>query len=59
MLSVNGKISRNASCDDITWLERPELSVGDVFNWQISSEGESVDWSHVRLSEEGSYEINE
>ena len=59
MLSVNGRISRNASRDDTTWLRRPELNVGDAFNRQISGEGESVDWSHVRWSEEGSREINE
>ena len=59
MLSVNGRISRDASRDDTTWLGRPELNVGDAFNRQISGGRESVDWSHVRLSEEGLREINE
>ena len=59
MLSVNGRISRDASCIDTTWLKRLELNVGDAFNRQISGEGESVDWSHVWLSEVGSREINE
>ena len=58
MLSVNGRISRDASRDDTTWLARPELNVGDVFNRQISVGSKSVDWNHVRLSEEGSSEIN-
>ena len=39
MLSVNGRISRDASRDDTTWLGRPELNVGDAFNRQISGEG--------------------
>ena len=59
MLSVNGRISHNATRNDTTWLEGPELNVGDAFNWQISSGGRSACWSHVRLSKEGSRENNE
>ena len=63
MLSVNGRISRDASHDasrdDTTWLRRPELKVEEVFNWQIFRSWEllvKVTWG---LSEEGSREINE
>ena len=59
MLDVNGRISRDASHVDTTWLEKPELNVGNVFNWQISGRRGSVDWNHVQLSEEGSCEFNE
>ena len=58
MLSVNGNILRDVSRNDTTWLGRPELNVGDAFNQQISVKRESVDWSHVQLSGEGSREIN-
>ena len=56
---MNGKISRDPSRIDTTWLEGPELNVGDAFNQQISGRKKSVNKSHVRLSEEGSREINE
>ena len=59
MLSVNGRVSRDASRADTTWLEDPELNVGDAFNQQISGRRGSADWSHVQLSEEGSRENNE
>ena len=58
MLSVNSRISRDVSRDDTTWLERPELNVGDAFNRQVSGGRESIGWSHMQLSEEGSREIN-
>ena len=58
MLSVNGKISRDMLRVDITWLKRPELNVGDAFNWQILGERKSIDWSHMQLSEKRSREIN-
>ena len=59
MLSVNKKISCDASRINTTWLGRPELNVGDPFNRQFSGGRESINWSHVRLSKEGSREINE
>ena len=59
MLSMNGKISRDVSCIDTTWPQRPELNVGDVFNWQISDGKGSVNWSHMWLSKEESRKINE
>ena len=36
MLNINGKISRDVSCDDTIWLRRPELKAKKVFNRQIS-----------------------
>ena len=59
MLSVNGRISRDVLRVDITWLGRSELNIRNTFNRQISGGKENVDWSHVRLSEEGSRKINE
>ena len=60
ILSMNGKISRDVSHDDTTWLRRPELKVKKVFDWwQISRSWEllvEVTWG---LSEEGLCEINE
>ena len=35
MLSVNRRISRDVSHADTMWLERPELNVEEMFNWQI------------------------
>ena len=58
MLSMNGRISRDASRVDTTWLGKLELNVGDVFNWQISDGRGSVDWSHMQLNEEGLRKIN-
>ena len=59
MLSMNGRISRDPSRVDTPWLERPELNIGDAFNWQISGGEECIDWSHVRLSEERSRDVKE
>ena len=59
MLSVKGRISRDVSRDNTTWLEEPELIVGDAFNQQILGGRRSADWIHVRLSKEGSHENNE
>ena len=58
MLSINRRILRDASRTDTTWLRRPELNVGDVFNRQISGRKRSAHWSYVRLSEEGLLEFN-
>ena len=52
-------IPRDASRADTTWLEEPELNIGDAFNQQISGGKESANWSHVRLSKEESCENNE
>ena len=58
MLSVNRRILCDVLPIDTTWLGRLELNVKDVFNRQILGKRESVDWSHVWLSEEESSKIN-
>ena len=58
MLSVNGRISRDASRDDTTWLGRPELKVEEVFNQQISRSWKLMVKVMWGLSEERSREIN-
>ena len=47
MLNVNGRISRNASCVDTTWLGRSLLNVEEVFNWLFSGEGKCWLESHA------------
>ena len=59
MLSVNGRISRDVSRDDTTWLGRPELKVEKVFKRQISRSWELLMEVTCGLSEEGSRETNE
>ena len=59
MLSVNGRISRNVSCDDTTWLRKPELKVEKVLNRQISKSWELLIEVMCGLSKEGSHETNE
>ena len=59
MLSVNGKILRNASRDDTTWLRRPESKVEKVFNRQISRSSELLMEITCGLSKESSREIHE
>ena len=58
MLSVNGRISRDASRDDTTWLRKLELNVEELFNWQILRSWGIAGESHVRLSEKGSRKPN-
>ena len=59
MLSVNGRISYDASRDDITWLRRPELKIEELFNWKISRCWELLVEITCGISEERSREINE
>ena len=59
MLSVNRKISRNASRDDTTWLRRPELKVKKVFNRQISRSWELLVEVTCGLSKKGLRKTNE
>ena len=59
MLSVNGRISRDASRDDTTWLRRPESKVEKVFKRQISRSWKLLMDVTCGLSEEGSRETNE
>ena len=58
MLNVNGRISRDLSRDNITWLKRPELNVEKVFNCQISRSWELLIEVMCGLSEERSHETN-
>ena len=59
MLSMNGRISRNASRDDTTWLRRLKLKVEKVFIWQISRNWELLVEVIYGLSVERSREIDE
>ena len=58
MLSVNGKILRDVSRDDTTWLRRSELKVKKVFNWQMSRSWELLIEVTYGLSEKGSRKTN-
>ena len=58
-LSVNRRISYNASRTDTIQLKRPNLKIKKVFNWQISKEREVLIEIICRLSEDGSREVNE
>ena len=58
MLSVNKKISRNASYADITWLRKPELKIKEVFNWQIFKEREVLMEVTCGLGKKKSHELN-
>ena len=59
MLSINGKISRDLSRDDTTWLRRPELKVEEVFNWQISRRWKVLVEVMYELREKRLHEVNE
>ena len=58
ILSVNGRITCDASCDDTTWPRRPELEAKEVFNWQISKRREVLIEVMCELNKKGSREIN-
>ena len=53
MLSVNRRISHDASRDDTTWLGRLDLNVEEVSNWLISDGKEVLTEVTCSLSEEG------
>ena len=59
MLSVNGRISRDMSRDDTTWLRKPELKVKKIFKRQISKSWELLMEVTCGLSEEELRETNE
>ena len=59
MLSVNGKISRDVSRDNTTWLRRPELKVEKMFKRQISRSWELLIEVMCGLNEEGLCETKE
>ena len=59
MLSVNGRISRNVSYSDITWIKRPKQKIGKVFNWKISGGGNVLMEITYGLSKERLCEVNE
>ena len=58
MLSVNGRISRDVSRDDTTWLGRPKLKVEKLVKQQISRSWELLMEVTCGLSKEGSRETN-
>ena len=59
MLSVNGKISHNASHADTIWPRRSEPKIEEVFNWQIFRGREVLIKVIYGLGEERSRENNE